>query len=572
MIWKNKLDLFRDNKLKHLITVDSYFDVHQKYDDVLFLNNLKDIIDTNTKLWQTAIKNTTGQKILMATISGGFSHRPLMMMDAILSIALTLRNHQVDAFLCDHALPVCLKAEYAYIKPEVIHHAQLSQTLCKGCFKDSSFLYSQLGLTNQHFSKYVNTLERAEAKKIAQNISIKLLPTYEIEGILIGKHAMAGTMRYFAHANPSNNELGEETSRRFLEASIITYYATKKLLENNQYDKICITHGIFSPHGVIADLGKKFGIPVICWGISYQKQRFFFTHDNPLQYLLHEPTAAWENMQWSEKHENKIMNYLNSRWNGNKDWLTIAKERKNITFDEFAKEKKIDLSKPIIGLLTNIIWEAVAEYKSRIFPDMLTWIKETINYFSKRKDLQLLIRIHPAESQGNASRQLALDEINKLFKKIPENVFIINSDNNVSTYEAMEYCDAAIIYQTQAGIELAAQGIPIIVAGDAWIRYKNIVLEPNSKDEYLKQLDQLPFKQRLSNEKILRAKKYAYHAFFRKMIPLAFFEETNDWMLYKPTIKKLDELLPNCDLGLDVICDGIINNTSFVYPADEYET
>lgn len=574
---KNKDDILDSSKplkaQEFPITSDSFLDVHYHYDKNDFIHWWGDFLNTNRELWNKALSERSGKRILFATSGGGFSHRPLITVDYLLSMALTLRGAEVEFLTCDHALPACLKAEYAFIKPEVIHHSQISQTLCKGCYKDNFSLALQLGINHHLISNLVTFVEKQNAREIAQNIPVSSIKNYQIDGVTVGKHGFAGAVRYFSHSDPTEFPLGEEIIRKYFEAAIISYYAIKNLLAKNKYDSVYLTHGTYAPLGIIRETCEHLGIPVSCWNVSYLKGRFSFVHGDVLPSILNEPNHLWENYKWGDEQEKKVMDYLDSRrGTGSKDWLTIAKDKNYIPFEEFAKEKKLDLNKPIIGFLTNIIWEAVAEYDSKAFPDMLTWILKTINYFKKRKDLQLLIRIHPAEKQWHVSRQLTLDEIMKHFKELPANVFVINSNEDVNTYEAMEYCDSAIIYQTQTGLELAARGIPIIVAGDAWIRNKGIVSEPLSEEEYFKQLDQLPFNERLSEEKISRARKYAYHAFFRKMIPLSFLEGTEDWMLYRPTLKKLDELLPNSNVGLDIICEGILNQTPYIYPAEEYDS
>lgn len=562
----------RIKKEKYPVTDASFLDVHHHYDKNDYIHTWKDLINSNPELWaQSVDKSLEGKKVLIATLGGGFSHRPFMTMDNLISIALTLRGAKVENYYCDHALPVCLKAEYAYIKPEMIHHSRISDSLCKGCYKDITAVSLQTGLKNHMMNAYITLGQKEAAKEVARNISIAHIKDYQLDNVPVGKHAVSGAMRYFAHSDPTQIPMGAEIMRKYLEASIITYYSVRRLLEEEKFESVCLTHGSYTPHGVIKEVCDRLGIPVTSWTVAYLKGRFIFTHGEILHSMLHEPNESWENIKWEEKQETRIMDYLNSRWTGSKDWLSIPKDNQRISFADFAKEQKMDLNKPIIGLLTNIIWESYAEYKSRVFSDMLIWIKKTIQYFEKRKDLQLLIRIHPAEKQWHVSRQLALDEIKKMFKKLPANVFIINSDVNVSTYEAMEYCDSVLIYQTQTGLELAAQGIPVIAAGDAFVRNKGITYEPCSEQEYYQQLDMLPFKKPLSEDRVHRAKKYAYHAFYRKMIPLSFTEESNDWMLYKTKIKKLDELLPNVDPGLDIICKGILNEGQFVYPAEEYE-
>jgi hypothetical protein len=108
-------------------------------------------------------------------------------------------------------------------------------------------------------------------------------------------------------------------------------------------------------------------------------------------------------------------------------------------------------------------------------------------------------------------------------------------------------------------------GIPVIVAGEAWIRNKGLTLDANSSDEYFKILDRLPLKEGLSEAGTQHARKYAYHFFFRHLMPLPFVVPTSP---YKIELSGIDDLLPGRSVGLDVICNGILKGDQFVYPAE----
>ena len=75
----------------------------------------------------------------------------------------------------------------------------------------------------------------------------------------------------------------------------------------------------------------------------------------------------------------------------------------------------------------------------------------------------------------------------------------------------------------------------------------------------------LPLAGRMSDEDTLRARKYAYHFFFRRMIPLEFMEPTNGNPPFRIGIRSIEELLPGRSPGLDLICDGILNGTDFIF-------
>jgi hypothetical protein len=111
-------------------------------------------------------------------------------------------------------------------------------------------------------------------------------------------------------------------------------------------------------------------------------------------------------------------------------------------------------------------------------------------------------------------------------------------------------------------------GIPTIVAGEAWIRNKGITIDASSRDEYFEMLDRLPLPERMSAELTRRARKYAYHFFFRRMIPLPFMKASKG-ATYELDLKSISQLLPGADPGLDVICDGILNGSEFIYPAEK---
>jgi hypothetical protein len=114
------------------------------------------------------------------------------------------------------------------------------------------------------------------------------------------------------------------------------------------------------------------------------------------------------------------------------------------------------------------------------------------------------------------------------------------------------------------GVELTSVGLPVIVAGEAWIRNKGITLDASSPEEYFRLLSQLPFADRLSPPQLARARRYAYHFFFNRMIPLAFIEPKAGYPIYRLKLDRLQQLLPGASQGLDTICDGILAKAPFV--------
>ena len=58
--------------------------------------------------------------------------------------------------------------------------------------------------------------------------------------------------------------------------------------------------------------------------------------------------------------------------------------------------------------------------------------------------------------------------------------------------EELDVIVSVIIYATKMGVELTALGIPVIVAGEAWVRNKGLTQDATSKAHYFELLSQLP--------------------------------------------------------------------------------
>jgi len=508
-----------------------------------------------------------GQKVLIATGTGG--HRGVTPIESLLAVALTLRGAEVHFLLCDQALPACMQAVLADFATPAAFAERGPEALCSSCYGHGAATYEPLGLPIHRYSQLVNAEERARAAELAAELPVELLPTYREDGLAVGEHALAGALRFFAKGTLDDEPSGEPILRRYLAASLLTAYATRRLLEREQYAAAVFHHGIYVPQGVVGEVCRQRSTRVVNWSAAYRRQCFIFSHGDTYHHtLMEEPTATWEDMPWTEAMEADVLDYLRSRWQGSRDWIYFHEQPKE-ELDQIVRELGIDFQKPTVGLLTNVVWDAQLHYPANAFANMLEWIRTTIDYFAERPDLQLLIRVHPAELRGAIpSRQPVVDEIRRAFPQLPSNVYLIPPASQISTYAAMLQCDSVIIYGTKTGVELTSMSVPVIVAGEAWIRNKGLTIDASSADEYRRILDRLPIGRRMDEPSSRQARKYAYHFFFRRMIPLSCVEPVKGWPPYTVQVERLEQLLPGGVPGLDIICTGILQGSPFVYPAE----
>ena len=507
-------------------------------------------------------------RILLATSVGG--HVGAATLDSLLALALALRGANVDVLLCDEVLPACEQCTVVRFSSAADFVKNGPQKdICRACFSQAERMFRSLGVSVYRYSQFLTPEDFARAADISKSLPPSQIPEYTHLGISVGEHSQAGALRFYARGTLDDERDGERVLRQYFRASLLTAAAITKLFSSHDYACASFHHGIYVPQGILGAVARQSGVRVVNWMPAYRKKTFMFSHDNTYHHtLMTEPVHQWQDMLWTEQTKADLLAYLKSRWKGSEDWISFNRNPQE-DFQLIANELKLDPEKPIIGLLTNVVWDAQLHYPANVFSNMIEWLLETIRYFAQRPDLQLIVRIHPAELTGFIqSRQPALDEIRRAFPVLPQNVCVIPPDSPISTYSVMCQANAVLIYGTKTGVELTSLGIPVIVAGEAWIRNKGITLDPSSAADYFQMLDQLPLEGRLSAELTDRARRYAYHFFFRRMIPLELMIPAEGFPPYRIQIKGIDDLLPGRDIGLDVICSGILNGSDFVYPAE----
>ena len=513
------------------------------------------------------------RKILLGTDVGG--HLNGTVLEAALGAALRMRGHGVDMLLCDGVLPACLECTYVQVEPDRMARSGPQGSLCSYCHRSGTRAVEGLDIRTHVFSALVTPADREEAHRIASAATVQDVSSLELDALRVGEHALAGTLRFFARAELDSSLQELVILRRYVEAAVITVRAAQALLRREKYDVAVFHHGIYVPQGLLGEVCRAEGVRVVNWNPGYRSRTFIFSHHNTYHHtLMDEPTSMWEDQGWDDEREQRVLEYLESRWSGSRDWIYFHREPQH-DVEAIEHEVGIDFSaRPTIGLLTNVMWDAQLHYPANAFPTMRDWVVQTVGWFAEHPELQLLIRVHPAEITGwLPSKQQVEAEIRREFPDLPENVYVVGPDSQVSTYAAMLQCDSVIIFGTKTGVELTSLGVPVIVAGEAWIRGKGVTRDVTTRESYADILATLPVGQRMSQAETSRARQYAFHFFFRRMIPLEFMEPTGVAIpVYWAAVRDMSQLAPGASVGLDVVCSGIIDGTPFVFPADRVGT
>ncbi len=508
-----------------------------------------------------------GRRVLVATGTGG--HFPASAIDRLLAVALTLRGAEVRFALCDGVLDACQKCESDLFpdRRRFVAHGP-ERDLCKSCHAPAARANEVLGLPTDRYGGHHPPEDREKVAEVLAGItSIDQASGFTWNGIDLGEHALAGALRFFARADLEGEPTGLAVLKRYLAAALRTAMVTRRVIADCQPEVVILHHGIYVPQGVFAAVARQSGVRVVTWAPAYRARCFLFAHDETYHHaLMDEPTEYWADTPLSAEQRTRIVAYLKSRWTGEEDWIRFHRTP-DMSLTHDLGGLGLTPGKPLVVALTNVMWDAQLHYRTNAFASQVEWLADTVRWFAGRPDLQLAIRVHPAELTGNpVSRQKAADELARLFATLPPNIVVVPPESALSTYDLARQSSAALIYATKAGVELAAMGLPVIAAGEAWSRNKGITTDVASRQSYADCLNAMLPGKPLSEAIRDRALRYAHHFFFRRMIPLDMVDRNAGSRMFDIAEDGLDRFRPGASAGLDVICDGILEGTPFHMP------
>ena len=488
-----------------------------------------------------------GVKVLVATNTG--ANWPCSGFDGLLGVALTLAGAEVRYLLCDGALPACQECDHQWISPAKLAKSGPQAGLCGTCFAPARAMLAGQGLPIETLGAY------ADAPPVA-----------DADFADLDEHARAGVLRYFGTGDVAPDEPhAARICGRYRAASDMTRRAAERLLDAFDPDVVVAHHGIYVPQGAVVEAARARGKRVVAWGPSYRRGTVLFSHGGSYHYTMPEETADdYDDFDFDADKREKIARYLESRPTGRNDWISFNRHDGEAAI--FADGEREGYEK-IVGLFTNVIWDAQLHFKSAAFATMLEWLFHSVDYYIERPDTCLVIRVHPAEVYGMVpSRQPVAEALARRYGELPDNIKIVPPDAAISSYRLAGDMDCALVFGTKMALELACLGIPVIVAGESWVRGKGFTIDVETPAQYAEALDSVPALPPLSQEARLKAHRYAYHLFFRRMIEVSLLHPPRFGGVYEIHADTL-EAIEDC-AGLTGIARSIIDDRPFIHDSE----
>lgn len=504
---------------------------------------------------QMLYRRGTGSHILF-WVPGGM---PLMLhFEAAIAAALRARKHKVTAVICDGVFHAC-------VRREVTDNIPVSQwkDLCSSCRTECSGFLHRMGIDYRYIGEFVPADSLNKHRTTAESSSWESLGDLMSGDVNIGKNVRSSLVRFL-----KGHEVPEvEVVQEYTFSGLVCAEASANALTELSPEAVFMSHGSYVDWGPMLHVALNRDIPVSAWMASYLPWRFYFRHIEDLEHIdFHNISRkAWNDARTTPLtalQQSTLQKFLQDRY------------RRNASFDmkdfndytgraaDLKKKYNLDPSRPIWGVLTHINWDAVSDYAPMLYESFNDWIRDTLKSVGANTDVQWMIKIHPAEAWDNPDSGIE-SLIKNEFPHLPDHIRVLKATEEINPLDFFELIDGAVTVYGTAGLELAVNGKPVILAGDAHYGSKGFTHDCSTVADYRKLLNDAALLRHLTDGQRALAEKYAYIYFIQRQIPVSVVQDSRSkWWSFRFDRRKL--LRPGVDPAIDFICDRIVDGQDFI--------
>jgi hypothetical protein len=318
--------------------------------------------------------------------------------------------------------------------------------------------------------------------------------------------------------------------------------AALEWMQTQKPEVILIPNGLILEMGIVFRVARYLDIPAVTFEFNDQREQIWLAQNTSIMrqdtdYLVRERCS----LPMTDEMYERLADLENARrgarvWGKSKRlWQYVSAQGAEQTRRALGLDDR-----PVVLLAANVLGDSLTLGRNVFAESMSEWITKTVQYFARRTDVQLVVRIHPGEKIVPQAKSMGT-VVREALPELPGHIHVIGALDNVNTYDLIEIANLGLAYTTTVGVETAMNGIPVISCGDTHYRGRGFTIDPNSWEEYFSTLEtalaDLPA-QRLTEEQIARAWNYAYRFFFEYPRPfpwrlMNFWDDLGVWPVAK---------------------------------------
>ena len=488
--------------------------------------------------------------------------------NGLFATALKLRGQRTHTILCDGTPVACIRRGVE--QPEAPDEWPRT---CRACADTAAEIARKYCLELSWVGDYVSDARRREFRQLSATLPLRQVLEHTHLGANVGRMAWSSLNRHMKGMLVDEAALTPEQEailRNYLYAALVNVHAANAATDAIAPASVLTSHGVYVDYAPAMSIAYQKRLSAVSWSSAYADGYHYFTVPKGANQLLLQGVANDE--LWQQRaatplaaaEEERLEGFLHHRYfrAGARDINVISAPE-----DRETLRRKIGLrpGKPVICVFPHVNWDACFDMSSMLYPSANDWTLQTIRRLAANTEADWIIRIHPGELTDGSVLSTG-DIIKAEFPKLPDHVKVLWADSNVNSYGLYQLIDGGVTIFGTVGVELAAMGKPVILAGQAHYGGKGFTLDAGSPAEYCALLDRVASIAPLTAQQTAIARRYAYWYFVQRQIPIRAIDRAQGhWGDLDPD--RLDSLLPGRDPIMDIVCRNIVEGRDFILPS-----
>ena len=525
----------RINLVPNIARVANFFGIpYQRLGETLgrevLLAQARDFVSTEPP------KNADPLRVSFLTMIGGHTYNSAV--DVVLALTLKNRGHEVEAIVCDKALPLCDSKKAA--------NESEWPRICEKCWSYGNRLMSSYNIPVTRVSEIIASDSSDHRQDWPDEIESSLLKHFGVGVLDENDHRLAERRAMFQKSAAMSETIGA--------------YLVKQAR-----DRVIMSHGIYTTWGPARLVLNSNNVPVVTYSKTKKANAEKFNWSTGGDWW--DVSDEWEKVKQkplTSSQQKLIDDYLESRRSHSKDTLVYnfgAESDRNETFENLGLNKDLRT----FTLFTNVLWDAASAQREIAFSNPIDWVIQTIRWFLDKPHLQLIVKVHPAEVVIGTNQPFA-QVVREHFPSLPKHIRIIEPHEKVNSWSIIGITDLGIVHTSTVGMELPLEGVPCMVVSKTHFRGKGFTIDIDSKEEYFELLSDWNAEGTDEEKNRIFAERYAYLLFERYQLPFHVFIEpshTNVVALKHSTIEELANYKT-----MQLVTRAIEDKDQFLMPED----
>jgi Capsule polysaccharide biosynthesis protein len=503
---------------------------------------------------------TDAERVLFMSWRGWSTH---LAIETVLAHAVLRRGGAPIFAYCGGRLPICDVMPVDAAPPMPCHSCR---EYAAGAIEAAGFESVAL-----HDVLDVRASVSIARKRVAGLSTVAECAAYVDQGLPLGQLVRVSVAWFLSRGTLSDTPQVIDAYRSFLVSGIVVARGLRAILKSTGAQRIFMLNGTFFAESIMSALAAQRGLPFSSYEKGFIHDSIVLTPGAPASHLKM-PPEAWEEARdtpLSDDESAAIDAYLGARRSGGGSLDNFWRDRVEDA-DRIHRELQLAAGRPLVVMFCNILWDSAVLGRDIAFESMGDWVLGGIRWAQSHPDVDLVVRIHPAEVglRNHPTRERMADHIAAHISSLPANVRVVQADDPTSSYVFMDEATLGLVYTSTVGLELAARGVPVVVAADTHYRGRGFTIDPVTPDEYWLAADRLLSSPPDDDERTrIRelARRYAVLFFFRFHNVLdAVTEEGRS----RPRIRiaSAAELDPGHNAAMDRVAAGMLDGITPIAP------